>query len=92
MLPPGVVSALGLTPSGRTTVKFADGRRETRETVGDVQLEYAGRSGVFTAVIEPGRTDALIGAIVLEDLDLLPDCTNGLLMPRDPNSIITEME
>jgi predicted aspartyl protease len=92
VLPPAAVAALGLTPSGQTTVRFADGRREMRATVTDVQLEYAGRSGVFCAVVEPGRSDALIGAIVLEELDLLPDCTNGALVPRDPNNIITEVE
>jgi hypothetical protein len=72
-------------------VKFADGRREPRATVNDVQLEYQGRSGVFSAVMEPGRTDALIGAIVLEELDFLPDCKGQILVPRDPNAIITEV-
>jgi hypothetical protein len=42
--------------------------------------------------VEPGRTDALIGAIVLEQLDFLPDCTHGELVPRDPNTIIAEIE
>jgi predicted aspartyl protease len=92
VLPPSVVAALGLPESGRTVVRFADGRREPRATVTDVQLEYGGRSGVFSAVVEPGRTDALIGAMVLEELDLLPDCTNGVLVPRDPNTTITEVE
>ena len=92
VLPRSAVSALGLQPTGQITAKFADGRREPRETVGDVRLEYAGRSGVFTAMIEPGRSDALIGAMVLEELDLLPDCTNGVLTPRDPNSVIAEVE
>jgi predicted aspartyl protease len=92
VLPPSAVVALNLPETGRTTVRFADGRREPRATVTDVQLEYGGRSGVFSAVVEPGRTDALIGAMVLEELDLLPDCTNGVLVPRDPNSTITEVE
>ncbi len=92
VLPPSAIAALGLPETGRTMVRFADGRRESRAIVGGVQLQYAGRSGVFNAVVEPGRSDALIGAIVLEDLDLLPDCTNGVLTPRDPNTIITEVE
>jgi predicted aspartyl protease len=92
VLPPSAVAALSLPETGRTVVRFADGRREPRATVTDVQLEYRGRSGVFSAVVEPGRTDALIGAMVLEELDLLPDCTNGVLVPRDPNNIITEVE
>lgn len=92
VLPPSAVAALGLVETGRTVVKFADGRREPRATVNDVQLEYQGRSGVFSAVVEPGRTDALIGAIVLEELDLLADCKAKALLPRDPNATITEVE
>lgn len=51
-----------------------------------------GRSSVFNAIVEPGRNSALIGAIVLEDLDLLVDCTSQTLRPRDPNQIISEIE
>lgn len=92
VLPPAAVAALGLPETGQTNVRFADGRREPRATVDGVQLQYAGPLEVFRAVAEPGRNDALIGAIVLEELDLLPDCTNGVLVPRDPNAIITEIE
>ena len=53
---------------------------------------YAGRRGVFTAVVEPDRDSALIGAIVLEDLDVVADCTAQTLVPRDPNFIIAEAE
>ena len=67
VLPESVVSALGLPEAGQITVRFADGRREPKAIVGAVQLEIQGRSSVFTAVVEPGRTDALIGAIVLEE-------------------------
>ena len=81
-----------MEPTGQITVKFADGRGEIRATVGGVRLEYAGRSGVFSAVVEPGRTEALIGILVLEELDLLPDCTAGALSPRDPDGIVTEVE
>jgi clan AA aspartic protease len=42
--------------------------------------------------IEPDRLDALIGAIVLEELDLLVDCTTQTLRPREADSILTEIE
>jgi hypothetical protein len=51
-----------------------------------------GRDGVFSAIIEPDRKDALIGAIVLEELDLLVDCTTQTLRPRDPKEIVSEIE
>ena len=38
------------------------------------------------------RTTALLGAIVLEDLDFVADCANQRLVPRDPNRITAEVE
>lgn len=90
VLPPQVVSALGLPESGEDTLRLADGRQETRPVVSGVQLEYLGRSGVFSAVVLPGRTDALIGASVLDELNLLVDCSRGRLVPRDPHGPVTE--
>lgn len=92
VLPGSVVTALGMREAGQVVVRFADGRRETKTIVGDVQLEIQGRSGVFSAVVEPGRTDALIGAIVLEELDYVPDCTRQALVPRDPHGLIAEID
>jgi predicted aspartyl protease len=91
-LPESVVQALGLTETGRVGVRFADGRCDERAIVEHVRVELAGRSSVFNAIVEPGRTDALIGAIVLEDLDLIPDCTRQALVPRDPRGIFSEMD
>jgi predicted aspartyl protease len=92
VLPATVVAALGLPSAGQITVRFADGRRDERGIVGDVQVQIEDRTSVFTAVVEPGRTDALIGAIVLEELDLIPDCTAQKLIPRDPRGIFAELD
>jgi predicted aspartyl protease len=92
VLPATVVAELGLPDAGQITVRLADGRREPKTVVGDVQLEIQGRSSVFTAVVEPGRGDALIGAIVLEELDFIPDCTRQALLPRDPHGLIAEID
>jgi predicted aspartyl protease len=92
VLPASVVAALGLPEAGQITVRLADGRREPKRVVGDVQLEIQGRSSVFTAVVEPGRTDARIGAIVLEELDFVPDCTRQVLLPRDPQGLFAEID
>src|SRR3954454_6174271 len=51
VLPAGVVTSLGLPEAGQVTVRLADGRRELKSVVGDVQLEIQGRSSVFTAVV-----------------------------------------
>jgi predicted aspartyl protease len=92
VLPASAVAELGLPPFKRTTVKYADQRRVEREVVGNVLLELQGRKGLFEAVVEPDRTDALVGAIPLEAMDFLIDCKLNALVPRDPNTTITEVE
>jgi clan AA aspartic protease len=92
VLPEGVISQLGLPAAGQMTVRYADNRFATLNLVNQVEVELLGRHGTFRAVVQPSRTDALIGAIVLEDLDLLVDCASQTLQPRDPKGPVTEIE
>ena len=92
VLPQAVVKQLGLAPSSEVPVRYADDRRVKRKLVSDVHLKLQGRESVFSAVVEPKRTTALIGAIVLEELDFIVDCTRQQLMPRDPEGILSEIE
>lgn len=91
VLPLAVVKKLGLPATGQVQVRYADGRTTTRETV-EASLELMGRHGVYTAIVEPERRTALIGAFVLEDLDYLVDCRHQRLLPRDPRFVITYIE
>lgn len=92
VLPPQVVQSLGLPEDGETGVRYADQRTARRPIVRDVWLELCGRASSFSAIVEPDRQDALIGAIVLEELDLIVDCTRNEVRPRDPDRIISEIE
>jgi predicted aspartyl protease len=92
VLPLSAVKQLGLHASGKVRVRYADRRIATRDRLQGVHLEILGRQGTYAASVEPKRRTALIGAIVLEDLDLLVDCTHQRLVPRDPRFIITEIE
>jgi predicted aspartyl protease len=93
VLPQSVVKELGLTlHKGKVKVRYADGRSSTRLQVGGVQVSLNGRDSIFTAMVEPKRESALIGAIVLEALDLLVDCSKQRLVPRDPKFVISEIE
>jgi predicted aspartyl protease len=92
VLPKKVADELQLMPVGETTVRYADHRREKRMRVAGAWLELMGRGSVFAAIVEPDREDALIGALVLDDLDLLVDCKSQTLYPRDPASIFAEIE
>lgn len=92
VLPQSLVQELGLSVSGKVKVKYADGRSATKEAVTRVRIDIQGRYGIFTAIVEPKRTDVLIGAIVLEDLDFLVDCLRQKLVPRDPRFVVSEIE
>ncbi len=92
VVPQFVVKRLDLQPSCKIEVTYADGRRATRDQVDGVSLEILGRRGFYSAVVEPRRRSALLGVIVLEDLDLLIDPKNERLVPRDPRGPIYEIE
>ncbi len=92
VLPLGVVKELGLPPGDKINVRYADGRRAQRREAEGAYVELLGRHSTFTAVIEPKRKTALIGAIVLEALDLLVDCKHQRVIPRDPKGPIAEIE
>lgn len=92
VLPASTAEHLGVHTMGEATVRHADQRTATRTVVEEVRLELLGRHGTFSAIVEPDRTTALIGAIVLEDLDFLVDCAKQQLAPRDPNRIVSEIE
>jgi predicted aspartyl protease len=92
VLPAPAVRQLGVPVAGKVSVRFADQRKGSRTIVENVRVDLLGRHGNFKAIVEPKRADVLIGAIVLEDLDLLVDCSTRTLRPRDPKQIIAEIE
>jgi predicted aspartyl protease len=92
VLPEAVVKRLGLPMGDRIKVRYTDGRRVQRQAADRAFVELLGRHGTFTAITEPRRETALIGAIVLEGLDLLADCQAQRVVPRHPRGAIYEIE
>ena len=92
VLPGNVAKELGSPHKGKVKVRNAKNQTARRDAVKEVHVQLQGRDGVFTAVVEPKRKTALIGAIVLEDLDFVVDCSQQRLVPRDPNFVVNELE
>jgi predicted aspartyl protease len=92
VLPGKVVKELGLPLVGKVKVRYANGRTAIREVAEGVYVELRGRHGTFRAVVEPKRETALVGAIVMEDFDLLVDCPNERVIHRDPKIEVQEIE
>ena len=92
VLPQAVVKRLGLPLGNSINVRYADGRRAERREAKGVWLKLLGREETFSAIVEPRRKTALIGAMVLEGLDLLVDCAANRVVPRDPRGPVYEIE
>jgi hypothetical protein len=92
VLPESAVRQLGLPRAGDVNVRYADNHTARRETVKGVLLTHANRDGVFDALVEPGRDSALIGAIVMETLDLVIDPGRQALVPTDPDRLTAILE
>jgi predicted aspartyl protease len=92
VLPGAAVKQLGLRLTDPIRVRHADGRKARRREAEGAYVELLGRRGIFNAIVEPKRETALIGAIVLEALDLLVDSLHQRLVPRDPSGIVFEIE
>jgi predicted aspartyl protease len=92
VLPQAVVKRLGLRLGSTSNVRYADGRRAQRRKAEGAYVELLGRHDTFTAIVEPRRQTGLVGAIVLEALDLLVDCQHQRVIPRDPSGPLYEIE
>ena len=88
ILPKSVVDQLGLPVSKLPALHMG----WKCDMVNDAFVQLLGRSGVHNAIVDPNRTQALLGAIVMTDLDLIVDGRKNELVPRDPNGIICEVE
>jgi predicted aspartyl protease len=92
VLPDKIAKELGIPVTGKVKVSYADRRSRLCDVVEGVYVTIQGRGGSYRATLEKKRQTALIGAIVLEDLDFLVDCKKNKLIPRDPDYILSEIE
>ena len=85
VLPQNVVERLGFGWQGTAFVTYADERRDERPLAGPVSVQIGDRAMIMNCVVGPPLSEALIGQVVLETLDLIADCTNRTLTPRYPD-------
>lgn len=78
----------------KQSVKYADERREQRDVAASVEVEVCNRKGVFEAIIEPQKEYGLLGAVVMEVLDLILEPRELKLYPnpRSPEMPMAEIE
>ncbi len=83
VIPPPLVAQLGLRIRGRQIAQYANGYEEEVGVTEAVIVECEGRQASVGALVV--GSEVLIGQVVLELLDLLPDCKNQRLIPNPAN-------
>lgn len=75
-------------------VKYANEKTETKDVVYGVEVEVCGRKTVTTALVESQKEYGLLGAIVMEELDLIvePRELKVYTNPRSPDIPMAEIE
>ncbi|MDI6751351.1 MAG: hypothetical protein QME07_00605 [bacterium] len=71
VLPEKVVREFDFSVIRQETVKYANEEIAQRDIVGVAEVEICGRKGWFEAIVEPKKEYPLIGAVVMESLDLI---------------------
>ncbi len=89
VIPGSVAAQLKLPVLRKQNVKYANKTFAEKEVVWGVELEICERKGVFSAIVEPEKTYALVGAIVMEELDLLADPQGRRVLPNPRSHLPT---
>ena len=81
-LPGDVVDQLGVPVVDSATFTYADGRRGELPIAGPLTIRIGNRAMPTDCIVVPPGADALVGQLVMERLDLVPDPLNQTLGPR----------
>ncbi|NJP09271.1 MAG: clan AA aspartic protease [Leptolyngbyaceae cyanobacterium RU_5_1] len=83
VVPPKIAQQLGLKIQGQQIARYANDYEEPVGVTEPVNIELEGRKTTLEALVV--GDEVLIGQVVLELLDLLPDCKNQRLIPNLKN-------
>ena len=81
-LPEDVVERLGVQVVDSGAVAYADGRRSELPIAGPLTVRIGDRWAFARCLVVPPNAEALVGQLVMEELDLIADCGNQTLGPR----------
>jgi predicted aspartyl protease len=92
VLPADVIAELGLRKVRDVSVRYANNVKQSKAIYGVVTLEMLGRSGNFDVLEEEPGAKALVGQIVLEELDFVVDCKSRGVMPNPESPDVPLLE
>jgi len=82
VLPQNAVEKLGLKTRRTVIVSYADERKDERPVAGPLTIRIGDRFMSTDCIVGPPLSEALVGQIVLEELDLVADCRSRTLIPN----------
>ena len=80
---------LGLKIIGKRYAKLANSKQEVCNKTGAVEIIWKDRSSIIPALVVPGNGKVLLGAIPLEDMDLIVDPSRQVLVHAHGDEILT---
>lgn len=92
VLPQEVVEELDLEILRTVVVTYADERKEERPVAGTVTVKIGRRFMNTDCIVGPPLSEALIGQVILEELDLIVDCQMQTLTPRPESPIYPSLK
>lgn len=78
---------LGMKPKEEKTVNLVDGSIITLPVVKPLFVKFENRHATCSAIVLPGNTEMLLGAIPMEEMDVLihPNTNKLIVNPAHPN-------
>ena len=89
-----IQSQLELPFIEKRKVQVADGRVAEYDVVGPINVEFANRKATCNAFVLPGDSEPLLGAIPMEEMDVLihPLRQELIVNPEHPNYAVLKMK
>jgi clan AA aspartic protease len=89
-----IQSQLELPFIEKRKVQMADGRVVEYDVVGPVNVKFANRKATCSAFVLPGDSEPLLGAIPMEEMDVLihPLRQELIVNPEHPNYAVLKMK
>lgn len=91
-IPQDVIEKLELEIVRKVVVTYADERKEERTVAAPIYIKIGDRFMITECIVGPPLSEALIGQVILEELDLIPDCQKQTLSPRPESPILPSLK
>jgi len=92
LLPQELVEQLGLRRAGKVVVRLANEERVEMEKATGIHLAIGDREMSASCLIGPPGCEPLVGQLVMEELDLIPDPLLRTLTPRPDSPFLPTLK